>query len=137
MDTPHCHSTTTTHTHHNTQHTRTHNKRQLTEICPHGVITCSRVSPQATTGSYKSHERSDCQYRHEPPPAFALLKPRSPSFKSSLRPLSRSRNIDKYKDIYTDMYIDIYTYVHICSSVVFYNVTSEHGSSFVHVVLWF
>ena len=40
-----------------------------------------------------SPEYNERQYRHEPPPAFALLKPRSPSFKSLLKPLSRSRNI--------------------------------------------
>ena len=55
----------------------------------------------------RHNERCERQYRHEPPPAFALLKPRSPSFKSLLKPLSRSRNVD----IHINMYIYIYIYV--------------------------
>ena len=57
----------------------------------------------------KHNERCDRQYLHEPPPAFALLRQGSPSFKSLLKPLSRSRNIDKNIDID----IDIYIHVHI------------------------
>ena len=59
--------------------------------CPEGnkLRDCSiRLRPFS-----KHNERSDGQYRHELPPAFALLKPRSPSFKSLLRPLSRSPDI--------------------------------------------
>ena len=53
------------------------------------------------------NDRSERQYRHEPPPVFALLKPRSTSFKSLIKPLSRSRNIDTYIDIDIDIEIDI------------------------------
>ena len=51
---------------------------------------------------FSSHnERSERQYRHEHPQAFALLKPRSPSFKSIL-----TFNVTKhiYKDIDTDIH---------------------------------
>ena len=70
----------------------------------------------------RHNERSERQYRHEPPPAFALLKPRSPSFKSLLKPLSRSRNIEKDIDIDIDIniyiihkhkHVYIYIYIHL------------------------
>ena len=47
----------------------------------------------------KHTERFERQYRHEPPPEFALLKFGSPSYKSLLKPLSRSRNLYIYIDI--------------------------------------
>ena len=49
----------------------------------------------------KDYERFERQYRHEPPPAFALLKLRSPSSKSLLKPHFRDQGIYTYTWTYT------------------------------------
>ena len=59
----------------------------LTKICPRTVITCFRGSPKKlldlSIALFSKHsERREHQHRHEPPPAFALLRHGSPSFKS-------------------------------------------------------
>ena len=65
----------------------------------------------------KHNERCERQYRHEPPPAFALHRQGSPSFQVQtlfvlLKPLSRSLNICMYLYIYK-IHVRVHIQVHI------------------------
>ena len=137
---------------------------QLTKFCPHGVNTLARGSPKVTTGScpfqilriggeqhvpdssnhwlllmtlfsFRSLEGNkvlDCSIRFRPFSKHNKL--RSPSFKSLLKPLSRSQNIDIYIDI------DIYIYVHTSLKkklYIYVVIMNRHGHNNIRIgFLW-
>ena len=72
----------------------------------------------------KHNERCERQYRNEPPPACALLKPRSPSFKSLLRPLFK---ITEHRLIHRHIHIHIRS--HISQKMHTYTYMCHHESS--------
>ena len=86
----------------------------------------------------KHNERFARQCRYEPPPEFppdfALLKLRSPSFKSSLFflliPLSRSRNSQRHGHTYIHTLTCTYTYTFHSHDHVRLQVTYHDGSAF-------
>ena len=73
----------------------------------------------------KHNERCKRQYRHEPPPAFALLRQGSPSFKS------------RHSLSYTNHFQDhgIYTFTCTYQKTYAYTYTNTHSYTFTHIYI--
>ena len=101
--------------------------------CPEGKQ-AARLFDSFSPPFSRHNERSERQYRHEPPPAFALLKPRSPSFNSLLKLLSmitEHRHRHRCRHIHVQMHIHIRSHisqkVHVCIYICVCVIMNRHG----------